>query len=694
MSQQKTTAVITAVTLEGKSMSDSNDYRDYEGLNHENGDNSAESVNNINNTNNVNDIDGGYEAESHTAYEEKEDGAFADSPERDTEDLEMNAAEEKGQGSFRAEENASKSEDEYQGTDYSSADRKGETETSGQSNYYGSYAGTSHNAGDFTPDTYTKASGNNGGTASYEWSNGQYSGKYNYSEPNNNTGYDSGSYGGSSGSSYSGGYRYGSQPYGGGSGSNQNGYSGSYSGYGDQSGQNGSYGGGSGSHYGGTYGGAHNYGGNTGGYYNQPYVNPAAKPQKPPKKKKEKKPGRVSPAVFIICILLSGVLGFGGGMFAYYMNGSSSGGNGMTINKVVTTAEEANSVTGDMSTSEIVKATKDSVVEITTEIVKTGDFLQQYIESGAGSGVIISENGYILTNNHVIEDAANITVTLSDGSSYSAELVGRDSELDVALIKIDATGLDPAEIGDSSAIEIGDKTVVIGNPLGQLGGSVTDGIISAVNRNVMIDGVSHNVIQTNAAINPGNSGGGMFNGKGELIGLIVAKSVDESVEGIGFAIPINDVSDILEDLMQYGYVRGKVSLGMSFVDVTNYQTALMYRVYDLGCYVSSVEINSNAANAGFQSGDLVTSVNGNSVSTSADIESVVSKLSVGDTVEFTVKRNGITGTLSLVLEEAVPDGIASQNDESQNGIRDSFGSDYNPYDSTGSGEDFYYYFFN
>lgn len=547
--------------------------------------------------------------------------------------------------------------DEYKTTDYSAS---------------GSYSNT---------NTYTTTSGNNGGTASYEWNNGQYSGKYTAGSYSNN----SGSY--SSSSYSSGNYRYSSQPYNSYSSNTNtnNGYNNNSGTYGQNSG---AYG----------YGNNQNYN-QQAGYYNNSYANPAGKPKKAPKAKKEKKPVRVSALVLAIGILASGVLGFGGGMVANYVNGGGSGGNGMTINKVVTTAEETGSTTGEMSTSDIVAATKNSVVEITTEIVTTGSFLQQYIESGAGSGVIISENGYIITNNHVIEDASSITVTLADGTSYSAELVGKDADLDVALLKIDATGLDPAEIGDSSTAQAGDKAVVIGNPLGQLGGSVTQGIISSVSRDVMIDGVSHNVMQVDASINPGNSGGGLFNGRGELVGIIIAKSVDESVEGIGFAIPINDVSDILEDLMNYGYVRGKVSLGMSFVDITNAQTAMMYRVSELGCYVSSVEINSNAANAGFQSGDRITSINGTSVSSSSDIETEISKLSVGDTVEFTVERNGRTGTLSMVLEEAVPEGIASNNnsDEESNGsnaIRDSFGNDYSPYDSTGSADDYYYYFFN
>lgn len=621
------------------------DYNNFDGLN--NRENETENLSEEKNEYKASESESTYSSEEQSAEEILKDVEFAE------EESASDADDSKG----------TDASDEYKTTDYS--------------------ASSSYN----NTNSYTTTSGNNGGTASYEWNNGQYSGKYtagSYSNNNNSGSYSSNSYS-------AGNYRYGSQPYNSYSSNTNNSYN---------NGTNGTYGQNSSGAYG--YGNNQNYNQQQAGYYNNSYVNPAGKKKKAPKAKKEKKTVRVSALVLTVSLLASAVLGFGGGMVANYVNGRGSGGNGMTINKVVTTAEETNSTTGEMSTSDIVAATKNSVVEITTEIVKTGSFLQQYIESGAGSGVIISENGYIVTNNHVIEDASSITVTLADGTSYSAELVGTDADLDVALIKIDATGLDPAEIGDSSTTQAGDKAVVIGNPLGQLGGSVTQGIISSVSRDVMIDGVSHNVMQVDAAINPGNSGGGLFNGRGELVGIIIAKSVNESVEGIGFAIPINDVSDILEDLMNYGYVRGKVSLGMSFVDITNAQTAMMYRVSELGCYVSSVEINSNAANAGFQSGDRITSVNGTSVSTSSDIKTEISKMAVGDTVEFTVERNGRTGTLSLVLEEAVPEGIAAQNESGNesdgsngsNGIRDSLGNDYNPYDSTGSADDYYYYFFN
>ncbi len=383
------------------------------------------------------------------------------------------------------------------------------------------------------------------------------------------------------------------------------------------------------------------------------------------KKKKNTKQIAVSSLVLIIAVTVfaSAVLGFGGGMLANSLNKSSPS-DGLTINKVVTTATPSSSDTAELTTTQISEMTADSVVEIVTEVVETSPYYQQYISSGAGSGVIISDDGYIITNNHVIDGASTITVTLRDGNDYSATLIGTDSEVDIALLKIEPEEeLTVAVFGDSSTLKVGDKTVVIGNPLGQLGGTVTDGIISALDRDVTIDGQTRNLLQTNAAINPGNSGGGMFNSQGELVGVIVAKSVDTTIEGLGFAIPINDVLDVLDDLMQYGYVRGRVSLGVTLVDVTSSQMAMMYGVSELGCYVSSVDLNSNASNAGLQSGDRIISINGAEISASEEVVNFMDTVSVGDTLEIEVSRNGRTGTLSVVLQEDIPDGISS-NDSS------------------------------
>lgn len=388
------------------------------------------------------------------------------------------------------------------------------------------------------------------------------------------------------------------------------------------------------------------------------------KERKAQKKAQKKGAGKGFVAsVMVVGILASGVLGFGGGWLASSLgeSGVIPTSDGLTIQKVVNTAEgTTQSSEGEMTTAQIVEATADSVVEITTEVVKTGSFSQQYIESGAGSGVIISENGYILTNNHVIDGASKITVTLKDGTSHDATLVGTaESVLDVALLKIDANGLSPVVMGDSDALQVGEKAVVVGNPLGQLGGTVTDGIVSALNRDISIDGVTMNLLQTNAAINPGNSGGGMFNGKGELVGLIVAKSTGMEVEGLGFAIPINQITDILDDLTEYGYVRGNIDLGISMLDITSEQMALMYGVSDTGVYVLSVNNGSNAQDAGFQRGDQILSIDGKEVNTSEEVTKAIQEHEVGDTVTVKVKRGEQTGDLQLVLEEQVPDSFGS-----------------------------------
>lgn len=407
------------------------------------------------------------------------------------------------------------------------------------------------------------------------------------------------------------------------------------------------------------------------------------KPKKPKKEKKKATRGFVTAAV-AIGILASGVVGFGGGWLADNLteSGVLPSGDGLTIQKVVNTASGATPSEGDaMTTEQIAEKTANSVVEITTEVMKTGSFSQQYIESGAGSGVIVSENGYIITNNHVIDGASKITVTLKNGKSYTAALVGTASPvLDVALLKIEESGLTPVVFGDSDSIKVGEKAVVIGNPLGQLGGTVTDGIVSALNRDLSIDGVSMNLLQTNAAINPGNSGGGMFNAKGELIGLVVAKSTGSEVEGLGFAIPVNQVTDVLDDLTKYGYVRGQVDLGMSLLDITSEQMAMMYGVNETGVYVLSVNSGSNAESAGFQRGDRIVSINGTEVSTADEINKILKSLSVGDTVKVKVSRNGQSGELSFKLEESVPATAnnGSDSNSNANGFGDNGNTNSNP----------------
>ncbi len=379
-------------------------------------------------------------------------------------------------------------------------------------------------------------------------------------------------------------------------------------------------------------------------------------PPKKEKKKKEKKPasrGFIA-AMLAVTMVASAALGFGGGFLAKNLSSTTSG--NLTINQVQNDKSITNaSSTTAATTSEIVKKTADSVVEIATEGVTTGTFARQYVTKGAGSGVIISKDGYIVTNHHVIENTNSITVTLRDGTtSYKATLIGSDEENDVALLKIDADDLTPAVFGDSSALAVGDYVVAIGNPLGTLGGTVTDGIISALAREVTIEGQDMTLLQTNAQISPGNSGGGLFNANGELIGIVNAKDAATEVEGIAFAIPVNNVLDIIKDLQNYGYVTGKIDLGMKLVDVTSSDTAFYYGVNKLGCYVTSVDLGSNADTAGFRRGDLISEVNGTKVSTSAEIDKALENNKVGDTVDITVTRSGQSMTLKLTLAEYVP----------------------------------------
>ena len=399
---------------------------------------------------------------------------------------------------------------------------------------------------------------------------------------------------------------------------------------------------------------------NTAGQNASPYGHPQNTHKVKVKKQKVKKPKKPASkgfvaAMLIVSILCSAALGFGGGYLANNMNKTSSG--SININKVEASNTSSSGKSTANTTSDIVKKTADSVVEIATEGVKTGVFAQQYVVKGAGSGVIISEDGYIITNHHVIEGANSVTVTLRDGNtSYTAAVIGSDSDNDIALLKVDAKGLTPATFGDSSKLAVGDYVVAIGNPLGELGGTVTDGIISALARDVTIEDQNMTLLQTNAQISPGNSGGGLFNANGELIGIVNAKDSATEVEGIAFAIPINNVLDIIDDLKSYGYVTGKIDLGMQITDITSKDTAFYYGVNQTGCYVLSVTRGSNAEKAGFTTGDLITKVNGTSVSSSADVEKALEKSKVGDNVKFTVYRNGTTKDLTLTLAEYVPNG--------------------------------------
>ena len=301
-----------------------------------------------------------------------------------------------------------------------------------------------------------------------------------------------------------------------------------------------------------------------------------------------------------------------------------------------------------LSIPEIAALASSSVVEIYTESVTNSGRMGQFVTEGAGSGVIISTDGYILTNNHVIEGSSKISVRLNTGADYEAALIGRDSQTDLAVIKISETGLQPAVFGDSDSLQVGELVVAIGNPLGKLGGSVTEGIISALSRNIEIDGHMMTLLQTSAAVNPGNSGGGLFNSYGELIGVVNAKSSGTDIEGIGFAIPANLAKSIAEAIVQNGFVPGRVDFGATLINVLDNWTAMMYRVQTPGVYVSQADQDTS-----LRAGDRIISINGREIGSVADVTDLLGSLAVGDVLSIKLSRGGSITTVSHTLKQAM-----------------------------------------
>lgn len=276
---------------------------------------------------------------------------------------------------------------------------------------------------------------------------------------------------------------------------------------------------------------------------------------------------------------------------------------------------------------------------------------------GSGSGVILTSDGYIVTCNHVVSEAGSngtIKVYLQDGTAYDATIVGSDDMTDLAVIKIDATNLQTANVGTSGDTVVGDHVYAIGNPLGVLASSVTDGIISGLDRLVTIDDLQLTCMQTNAAVNPGNSGGGLFNSSGELIGIVNAKATGDNVEGIGFAIPVDSALPIIKDLMDLGYVSGRPYLGITPVDV--YMTNGSPSYFGFSNYVTRVQVyavesGSAAEKAGMQAGDVILTFDGKDVNGSSDLSSIMYEYKIGDTVTITVLRDNQQVDLTVTLGE-------------------------------------------
>ena len=391
-----------------------------------------------------------------------------------------------------------------------------------------------------------------------------------------------------------------------------------------------------------------------------PPQQPAA-PEPPKKKKHHVNGGKVARSA--VALVLAAAMGFAGGYVGSQMNGSkvviqqvapSGSSSSSGSDSSITSASASGS---SLTTEQVADLVSPSVVVITTEQVVYSQWSwygQSQVESGAGSGVIISSDGYILTCDHVVSGASNITVTIGD-KDYPATVVGEDSTSDIAVIKIDADGLTPAIVGDSDKLAVGDNVLAVGNPLGELGGTVTSGIVSALNRSVSIQSSSSvntmSLIQMDASVSPGNSGGGLFNMNGELVGIVNAKSSDSDAEGLGFAIPVNDAVKVAQELLENGYVTGRPYLGISYYAVTDAQTAAQLGVNAYGVYIVEVVKGGPADKAGLQAGDRIVSVDGSEVATQSDLGTLMQNHKAGDAIEITVARGGQMQTVNVTLGE-------------------------------------------
>lgn len=392
--------------------------------------------------------------------------------------------------------------------------------------------------------------------------------------------------------------------------------------------------------------------------YQNPYTQAAQKPQKPKKEKKPMSKGKKIAlkvvAGVMACLMVS--VGSIGGFVALINNGYISVNNSgsttepaFTINKLVDNNQPASTVSGELTPQEVAKKVIPSVVCIQNYQrsnnnsmfffgggAQSGDAGDEVSPASEGSGIIATSDGYIITNAHVVEGASSLKVILSDGTSYEAQLVGSDSITDLAVIKIDATGLQAAEFGSSGDLEVGDSVMAIGNPGGlELSSSVTQGIVSALNRQITNSetGYTMDCIQTDTAINPGNSGGALVNMYGQVVGINSSKIVAEGYEGLGFAIPIDDAQSVISNLKEYGYVKDRAVLGIT----GQYLDSMSARFYGLtpGMYVASIS-NESVSNAGITQGCIITKIDDTDVTSSNTITSYVSKKKPGDKVTLTV----------------------------------------------------------
>ncbi len=401
------------------------------------------------------------------------------------------------------------------------------------------------------------------------------------------------------------------------------------------------------------------------------YYTPPERPVKEPKPRKEKKGFGWIKA---ICVALAAALlgGFlGASLMGRSLNGrideleQSLAASNQSIGELAQIQQESEAraeaqaaAPEGLSPAQIYERACQQVVGISTEVTYTNFFGMTTSAPVSGSGFILSEDGYILTNFHVIEDAYKgrlpITVMTRDGTKYEASIVGTEEINDVAVLKIEASGLTPVAIGDSDSLSVGDTVYAVGNPLGELEFSMSTGHVSALDREIATQETdSISMFQIDAAVNPGNSGGPVYNDQGKVVGIITAKYSDTGVEGLGFAIPINDAYSIADDLINKGYVTGKAYLGVWLDERYSAMYAEYYNM-PMGAYVSAVDQGSCAEKAGLQAGDIITRLGEKDITSYSELKAAVRSYSAGDSAELTYYRAGESATVTVTFDEAKP----------------------------------------
>ena len=405
--------------------------------------------------------------------------------------------------------------------------------------------------------------------------------------------------------------------------------------------------------------------------------------------------GRVV-ALILSCAVISAACGFGGAILA--QNSSRTGKTTVQQSNRTAATVSVKKVDGQtlMTPSEVYASTVNSVVSINCSAVSTNIFGQQTESASSGSGFIYTADGYIVTNQHVVANASSINVTLYNGDTYPATLVGSDSDYDVAVLKIDAKDLPAVTLGSSTDVNVGDTVLAIGNPLGELTFSMSQGIVSCVNRAINVEGTPFNMIQVDASINPGNSGGPLMNLYGEVVGIVSAKYSSYSsttVEGLGFAIPISDVRSIITDIMENGAVTDKAYMAIT-AGTMNEQMAAQFNIdVTEGVFVYSVVKGGAGEKAGLRLGDVITKMGDKTLTSRQDLSAAMKGYRAGDTVTLTVYRGGQYIEVELTFD-AQPQTTGSEEDNTQSsGNNGGNGGNGQMPGNWDNWQDFYNYFF-